>query len=489
MATKYLDSNGLLYFWQKLKATFALITHTHTASQITDLTVPVKSITTPSMDGTASVGTETAYAAGDHVHPPRMSLTGTSTGWDLMDEYTGDSIELRDASEWESALDSKQDTLVSGTNIKTINGTSILGSGNMDIVAGVSDVRSDGTSVVTNGVANIDTFTNPTSSADGMKGLVPAPPMISSASVRTADYRLTASGRWGIESFSKLLNNNTQSWRKTTTIGGATYHWTVDFDNATSSVAGFMSPSDKTKLDGIASGAEVNVQSDWNETDTSSDAYIANKPTIPEDQVFIATYDVTSYADVRSAINSGKIVICKKEFVTGGGVWKHLPVYYVDASNIVFLDSMATGDTHAWIDFKLITCKTSGWSEGWGIQAPSTTSPTFSGTPTAPTATAGTNNTQIATTAFVTNAVSTAVTGATSYQGIAPTSFAPTDYTAGWYWIIGTAGTYCGQTCEAGDMIFCKTAASAYSDANFDVVQTNLDITSITNAEIDTIVV
>lgn len=37
----------------------------------------------------------------------------------------------------------------------------------------------------------------------------------------------------------------------------------------------------KTKLDGIASGAEVNVQSDWSVTDTTSDAFIKNKPTIP----------------------------------------------------------------------------------------------------------------------------------------------------------------------------------------------------------------
>lgn len=39
--------------------------------------------------------------------------------------------------------------------------------------------------------------------------------------------------------------------------------------------------TEKDKLSGIASGAEVNVQSDWNITSTSSDAYIKNKPTIP----------------------------------------------------------------------------------------------------------------------------------------------------------------------------------------------------------------
>ncbi len=35
---------------------------------------------------------------------------------------------------------------------------------------------------------------------------------------------------------------------------------------------------EKNKLKNIAAGAEVNVQSDWNTTDTGSDAYIKNKP-------------------------------------------------------------------------------------------------------------------------------------------------------------------------------------------------------------------
>lgn len=39
--------------------------------------------------------------------------------------------------------------------------------------------------------------------------------------------------------------------------------------------------TEKNKLAGIASGAEVNVQSDWNVTDSSSDAFIKNKPSIP----------------------------------------------------------------------------------------------------------------------------------------------------------------------------------------------------------------
>ena len=48
--------------------------------------------------------------------------------------------------------------------------------------------------------------------------------------------------------------------------------------DATQQVHGLMSAEDKAKLDGIASGAEVNVQSDWNAS--SGDAQILNKPTL-----------------------------------------------------------------------------------------------------------------------------------------------------------------------------------------------------------------
>ena len=43
--------------------------------------------------------------------------------------------------------------------------------------------------------------------------------------------------------------------------------------------------AEKTKLSGIASGAEVNVQSDWNQSDSSADDYIKNKPTVPAAQI------------------------------------------------------------------------------------------------------------------------------------------------------------------------------------------------------------
>lgn len=52
-------------------------------------------------------------------------------------------------------------------------------------------------------------------------------------------------------------------------------------DTATTLENGLMSSIDKTKLDGIASGAEVNVQSNWSQSDSTADDFIKNKPTIP----------------------------------------------------------------------------------------------------------------------------------------------------------------------------------------------------------------
>lgn len=59
-----------------------------------------------------------------------------------------------------TALSGKQDSLVSGTNIKTINNQSLLGSGNITISGGTStDVQINGTSIVSSNVANIVTNT------------------------------------------------------------------------------------------------------------------------------------------------------------------------------------------------------------------------------------------------------------------------------------------------------------------------------------------
>ena len=58
----------------------------------------------------------------------------------------------------------------------------------------------------------------------------------------------------------------------------------------------------KNKLNGIATGAEVNVQSDWAVTSTSSDAYIKNKPTKVSD--FTNDSGFQNATQVQDAINA-----------------------------------------------------------------------------------------------------------------------------------------------------------------------------------------
>lgn len=63
------------------------------------------------------------------------------------------------------------------------------------------------------------------------------------------------------------------------------YEYTLNNSSFTavqwSTINSGLTATDKTKLNGIAAGAEVNVQSDWNQTDTTADDYIKNKPIIP----------------------------------------------------------------------------------------------------------------------------------------------------------------------------------------------------------------
>lgn len=57
------------------------------------------------------------------------------------------------------------------------------------------------------------------------------------------------------------------------------------YGNASDSADGLMSKEDHAKLDGIATGAQVNVQADWEEADQSNDAFVRNKPVFSQVKV------------------------------------------------------------------------------------------------------------------------------------------------------------------------------------------------------------
>lgn len=114
-------------------------------------------------------------------------------------------------------------------------------------------------------------------------------------------------------------------------------------------------------------------------------------------------------------------------------------------------------------------------------------SPTFTGTPTAPTAGAGTNTTQIATTAYVITEIAArlAAADAMRYMGAIDASTNP-NYPAGnsgdtyRISVAGKIGGASGPNVEVGDMIILHVDGSAAGNhatvgANWDIIQANID--------------
>ena len=90
---------------------------------------------------------------------------------------------------------------------------------------------------------------------------------------------------------------------------------------STTALAGLMLPSDKTKLNGIAAGAEVNVNADWNATE--GDALILNKPILST----VATSG--SYNDLTSKPTIPTVDVNKEYVDTQLATKSDLPDYTV----------------------------------------------------------------------------------------------------------------------------------------------------------------
>ena len=109
--------------------------------------------------------------------------------------------------------------------------------------------------------------------------------------------------------------------------------------NAVASISekGLMSAGDKLKLDGIDIDAEANVQSDWNETNSTNDAYIKNKPTLATvattgdytDLVNLPTLGTAAAKDFTTSVTNGSV-----DVITSGGVYTKLSSDYYDKSEV-----------------------------------------------------------------------------------------------------------------------------------------------------------
>jgi hypothetical protein len=109
---------------------------------------------------------------------------------------------------------------------------------------------------------------------------------------------------------------------------------------------------------------------------------------------------------------------------------------YTKATNFTAKDSLPTGDSGKIVKGTEIDTELTAVASAIASKSDSN-SPTFTGTPTAPTASAGTNTTQIATTAFVTTAVAAGVPSGVIVMWSGSIASIP----SGWYLCNGSNGT------------------------------------------------
>ena len=158
-------------------------------------------------------------------------------------------------------LRNKQDTLVSGSNIKTINNESILGEGNIDIQAG--EDYSEQIEVNTQSLVDLDNRIKTMNQSFGDS--------IGDIGEKLEDLENNTN-----ETLDSLSDNINEQFSSTATI--------LKEHSERLAVQSDWNESDSSSLAYIQNKPTIQspVQSDWNETDTTSLAYIQNKPTISE---------------------------------------------------------------------------------------------------------------------------------------------------------------------------------------------------------------
>lgn len=104
-------------------------------------------------------------------------------------------------------------------------------------------------------------------------------------------------------------------------------------------------------------------------------------------------------------------------------------------------------------------------------------SPIFTGTPAAPTPTTASGANQIATKGYVDGIL--AANDAMIFKGTlgfnGTTATLPATHKIGWTYRIISAGSYADTTCEIGDLIICVADGTSANNADWTVVQTNID--------------
>lgn len=426
---KYLDENGLLYFWTKLKGLLA---------------------------GKVDVETGKGLSTNDFTNADQTKLNGIATGAEV-NQNAFSNVKVGTTT---IAADSKTDTLTlaAGDNVTL-------------------EADATGDKVTINAAAPAYTGT--------------APIEVTGSTISHNTSGVTAGSKGD-------TTNQTPSWGGTFKVPSgtvnATGHMTAFADHnvtipnteASTSAAGLMSKSDKSKLDGVATGAQVNVI----ETVKVNGTALAVTGKEVDVSVPTKTSELTN--------DSGFIT---QEDVPEGA---------------------AASTTTPKMDGTAAVGKETAFARGDHVHPTDTSraplaSPTFTGTPKSTTATKGTNTTQIATTEFVQTAIgdkqdkltfdaspksgsTNPVTSGGVYTALgakldtttAESTYAKKTDLSNVYKFKGSVASYAdlpstGNT--AGDVYDVQSDGMnyAWTGTAWDQLGMTLEIQSISNADIDTI--
>jgi hypothetical protein len=174
--------------------------------------------------------------------------------------------------------------------------------------------------------------------------------------------------------------------------------------NATTTEDGFMSASDKTKLNGVTAGAQPNVATNLAQGTRTATTVPVTSSTGTTATLTVAT---TSLAGVISSADKTKL----DGVETGAQVNTVTSVAARTGAVVLTSTDVGLGNVNNTSDANKPV--STAQQTALNLKA-NLASPALTGTPTAPTATAGTNTTQVATTAFVTAAVTAGGSGTTN---------------------------------------------------------------------------
>lgn len=232
-------------------------------------------------------------------------------------DRSGNPVEIATKEE----VNSKQDTLISGTNIKTVNSQSLLGSGNIQISEGDVNISLNGEIYFPNegtitlpdlqpkltagtGISISDNVISCTAEGtvtdvqvDGISVLDGTVAKIVMPTIPTKTSDLNNDS--GFITSSALFGYATETW-----VGNQGYLKSVSWDIVTDkpSFASVATSGSYNDLIDKPSIPAAQIQSDWNQSDNTKLDFIKNKPTIP-----VVSYPVTDVKVDGSSVLDGTV--------------------------------------------------------------------------------------------------------------------------------------------------------------------------------------